>query len=76
MCGSCTNQELSDIGRALCEANSDKRNNGNYSLFYIDTTEIPEDVKFYYDPNMPNAMYTYNELPISVILNAREFKLK
>lgn len=76
MCGTCTNQELTDIGRALCEANSDKRNNGNYSLFYIDTTEIPEDVKFYYDPNMPNAMYTYNELPISVILNVREYKLK
>ena len=76
MGGSCTNEELLGIGRALCYANNDEKNNGIYSLFFIDTAEIPEDIKFYYDPNMPNAMYTYNDLPSSVILKVKEIKLK
>lgn len=76
MTGKCTNSELIGIGKALCEANKEKRNNGEYTLFFIDTSEIPEDAKFYYDPNMHNAMYTYDALPPSVILKSKHFSLR
>lgn len=40
----------------------------------IDTEKIPEGVKFYFDPNMPNAMYTTDSIPSDVIVETKRYR--
>lgn len=68
--------EITDLGKRLCSINSDIRNNGEYTLYLIDTTELPSECRFYYDPNMRNAMYTENIIPTDLILKYKRYNLK
>ena len=43
-------------------------------LIKIDTEKIPEGVKFYFDPNMPNAMYTTDSIPSDVIVETKRYR--
>lgn len=65
--------EVINIGKILYLQNKDKRNNGEYTLFFIDTLDLPEECKFYYDPNLKNAMYTDATIPPDVIIRHKKF---
>ncbi len=75
MNGQSTDKELLSIVQGLCCMNIDERNNNIYTLFFIDTSEIPENVKFYLDPNMKNSLYTNNSIPNSVIFKTKDYKI-
>ncbi len=67
--------EVMNIGKMLYLQNKDDRNNGEYTLFFIDTLDLPEECKFYYDPNLKNAMYTEAAIPPDVIIRHKRFDL-
>lgn len=74
--GSTNITEITDLGKRLYSINSDVRNNGEYTRYLIDTTELPDECRFYYDPNMRNAMYTENIIPSDLILKYKRYNLK
>lgn len=38
-----------------------------YCIFLLDTSKIPNNVKFFADPNMENGIYTYDHIPYSAV---------
>jgi hypothetical protein len=52
-------------GRVLYDANTDPRNDGDYTLLRILTKKI--NIHLYYDPNMNNAAYTTDPIPPETI---------
>lgn len=38
-----------------------------YCIFLLDTSKIPNNVKFFADPNMENGIYTYDNVPYSAV---------
>lgn len=65
--GAAPRPEIMALGQNLCKANIDGRNDGKYALIYVSTDKIPKEFKFYYDPNMRNAMYTTDIISSDVI---------
>jgi hypothetical protein len=59
--------KLYEIGKQLCQANKDSRNNGDYSLFRIDLDKVSEDIVFYFDPRYEYGIYTKQEIPSNAI---------
>lgn len=72
----CDYNRLMALGQTLCLMNKDPRNNGKYALISLRTWKIPKETKFYYDPNMTDAMYTYDVIPPSAILNIEKHKFQ
>ena len=72
--GAAPNDEIMKLGENLCIVNKDVENDGSYVLIKIDTEKIPEGVKFYFDPNMPNAMYTTDSIPSDVIVETKRYR--
>lgn len=58
-----TEDDFWNLGNGLSTANMDSRNTGIYILLKITLKKVPDDVKFFYDPNMPNAVYTTKGIP-------------
>lgn len=46
-----------------------------YTFITIDTTKITEDVRFFADPNMTDAVYTYSTVPSSTIISEENVDL-
>lgn len=60
-------------GYRLYFANGDERNDGNYTILQVDTNVLKNDkVKLYYDPNLPDGVYTTDKISP----NAIKIKLK
>lgn len=74
--GAAPNDEIMKLGENLCIVNKNLENDGNYVLIKINTEKIPENVKFYFDPSMPNAMYTIDPIPANVITDITEYNFK
>lgn len=67
--GSTTKEDIINIGEQLCDSNSSLGNTGNYALFTIDISKIPNNVKFFLDPNYPYGVYTNSNITPSAIVN-------
>lgn len=65
--GSANNEEIYNIGLQLCNENKDIRNNREYILLNIDTTNILDKVEFFYDPRYEFGYYTKQYIDISCI---------
>lgn len=76
LAGSCTTGQLFGLGNELYKANHSMNNDGNYALIRIDTENIPANIVFYLDPNMENAMYTYDTIPPTVISTVKRYNFK
>lgn len=55
-------------------ANVNKQNVTDYSIIVIDTSKIPDNVKFYYDPNYQDGVFTEDTLPSNVIKSVMTFE--
>ena len=51
---------------------TNKMNNGKYCIITLDLNRIPENVKFYLDPNSKYSVYTYDNISPNVIVNTEE----
>lgn len=60
--GSAVPKESLEMVKMLAFSNASKGNNGKYSIFKIDLTKIPENVKFFKDQNYKNGIYTTENL--------------
>ena len=65
--GEASDMEKIDIGNQLCHVNNNPNNNGEYSLFKIDLSKIPDDVEFYLDPRYEYGVYTKQKIEPNAI---------
>jgi hypothetical protein len=48
---------------------------GKFSLLTIDVKRIPNNIKFYSDPNAPLSIYTHDNIPAETIISVKDFNL-
>ena len=60
--GNAPAQESLEMVKMLSLINQSKGNNGRYTVFKVDLTKIPENVKFYNDQNYKNGVYTIDNI--------------
>lgn len=60
--------EFENIKRQLSQANNNLRNNGEYCLFRIDLSKVPDNVEFYFDPRYEYGIYTKQAIPSNAII--------
>lgn len=51
---------------------TNKMNNGKYCIITLDLNRIPENVKFYLDPNAKYSVYTYDNISPNSIIDTEE----
>lgn len=68
--GDISEEELMNVGDMLSIAN--KNSNGRYIIFCIDISKIPEDINFYYDPNLEHSVYIEQPLRSDCIIYETE----
>lgn len=59
--------QIYDIGKQLCDANNNVKNDGNYILLAITVKRLPESIRFYYDPRYEGGYYTKQNIPSNYI---------
>ena len=67
--GSTPKKEIYNIGNQLNINNNSDRNTGEYILYTIDLSKLPEHIKLFIDPNYDYGVYTTDNIPISSIIN-------
>lgn len=72
--GAAPRPDIMALGLKLCKTNTDRQNDGKYALIYVSTDKIPKECKFYYDPNMRNAMYTTDIISSDVINKIEKYQ--
>ena len=60
----------------LCDNNKNPQNNKNYILLTIDTSLIPDNVKFYYDSCYKFGIKTYDSIPFDCVIKTEDFKVR
>ena len=68
--GDITEEEVMNVGDMLSITN--KNSNGKYIIFCIDISKIPEDINFYYDPNLEHSIYIEQHLTSDCIIYETE----
>ena len=66
-------RELRMFAKGLRDNSSNK--NEPYSLVILNLYKVPRNVSFHYDPNFANAVYTYDKVPSSAIVNIIDLKI-
>lgn len=59
-----------NVGDMLSITN--KNSNGKYVIFCLDISKIPEDINFYYDPNLEHSIYIKQQLTSDCIIYETE----
>lgn len=59
---------LKRFGRGMARANGLPDSNA-YTVFEVDTEKLPDDIKFYEDPNLDEGVYTEHTIPPSAIIS-------
>lgn len=63
-----------DLARDL--NNESNRKSNEYLEIRIDTDKLPNNIKFYVDPNYEMGIYTYDEIPFNCVYMIRKINLK
>ena len=71
-----TDEDIDAIGQDLCESNSNSKNNGEYVLFTLDVSKIPNDVKFIGDSCCELAVCTEDAIPYDTVVEIEDKKYK
>lgn len=74
--GAASKNEREELGRLLCLANKDPRNNGRYFLLKLDTEKVPTDCRFFFDCNQRNTMWTNDIIPAAAIIEKTLFSFE
>ena len=74
--GSFDKKQLLNMIKQLCYANNNIHDNGEYSILTIDLKQIDENVPFYSDQNLKNAVFTSNNIHPNCIINIENIKLE
>ncbi|MBR6517661.1 MAG: hypothetical protein IKT40_12590 [Bacilli bacterium] len=64
------------LGRLLCSANNDSRNNGEYYLLGVNINNLDSDIRFYYDPNSEIGIYCEQSISSDNIEIIEKVKLR
>lgn len=67
--GSAVPKESLEMVKMLSLTNASKGNDGNYTVFRIDISKIPENVKFFKDQNYKNGIYTTENIRPDCIID-------
>ena len=59
----CTYEEMMILCRNLDIYNYNPKNNGIYTLYSINLSQLPDEVKFYYVPHFQNGVFTQDVIP-------------
>ena len=59
---------LKRFGRGMARANGLPDSNA-YTVFEVDTEKLPDNIKFYEDPNLDEGVYTEHTIPPSAIIS-------
>lgn len=59
--------EIIYLGSQLYQEDKSKDNNGHYILYRIDTSKIPDNVRFYGDPNYKYGYFTEGTIPTQAL---------
>ena len=55
----------------FCDNNPTKGDKSQYDILWIDTDKIPEDCRFFFDPNYSMGIFTTDNIPSSAISNVQ-----
>ena len=66
---------LFELAKDLNNHNKDNKNNGIYTLFTIDTSLIPDNVKFYGDSCYEFGIFTYDKVPFDCVIKSADYKI-
>lgn len=58
-----TKNHIINLGKMLCTINTNDKNNGEYALLIIDLKNLENNVRFYYDPNREDSVFTTSSIP-------------
>lgn len=64
------------LGRHLCEQNKNTMNDGSYTLFQVNLQGLPENVRFYKDPNAIIGAFTETVIPPTFIQMIRRYNFR
>jgi len=64
------------IGKQLCKVNKNTKNTGEYILLNIDTTKIPYEINFFYDPRYEFGYYTKEYICKEAITTNNEYNFE
>lgn len=67
--GSTDKNEILNLGQQLFYTNSSLGNNGDYILFQIDLSLVPDDVRFFIDSNHPYGIFTSDNIKPNAIIH-------
>lgn len=71
-----TQQQIESIGKQLCDNNDDVRNNGEYILFTLDVSKIPNNVEFIGDSCYKHGVCSETPIPYSCVTGEIERRFK
>lgn len=69
-----SDEKIKYLGERLCNINKDPQNNGEYILLKIKLENLPDNIKFYYDPNSSLGIFTEQIIPYSNIEIYKKYK--
>lgn len=69
-----SDKEIKQFGETLYHFDSDERKNGEYILFSIDTSKIPNGVHFISDCNFEQGICTESKISYDCVFTLKEFK--
>ena len=72
--GTADNYEIMNIGKQLCIANKDPRNDKNYILLNINAKDLLDKIDFFYDPRYDWGYYTKQPIDKQYISKNKDFK--
>lgn len=72
--GNTSFEEVKKLAYVLHNTNMTKGDKSAYSIFIVNVSKINENVRFYYDPNYKNGVYTTDNIPPNVIENIIDVK--
>ena len=70
--------DIQELGSMLYNVDKieNKNNTGEYIIYWIDTSKLPDNIDFYYDPNYEHGLFTYDSIPYSCIISESPLNLK
>lgn len=74
--GDTSTSDVNKLAYELCDDNKDPRNDGDYVFFTIDTSLIPDGVKFFGDSCLECGICTYDTVPFDAVIESKIFNFK
>lgn len=67
-------KRVNSLGKQLCKYNSNPHNDGNYTIYTLDVSKIPDNVKFFGDSCCEEGICTTDKIPYDAVISVENVK--